>query len=80
MVRASKIIKKKLEGGQTERLKVLRDAFKKALEDPELLKQARKADRPIDFVDHKEVEEWANELLNLPPDMVTTIKKAYGSN
>jgi len=52
----------------------------KALEDPELLKQAQKAERPVDFVDNKEVEEWSRDLLNLPPDMVKTIKKAYGSS
>ena len=67
-------------GIPADRLKALRDAFKKALGDPELLKQAQKAERPIDFVDYKEVEEWSQDLLNLPPEMVETIKKAYGSN
>ena len=31
------------------------------------------------FVDPKEVEEWSQSLLQLAPDRVATIKKAYGT-
>jgi len=60
-----------------DRLKILRDAFKKSLEDPELLKQAKKADKPIDFTHAEECEAWAKGLLELPPGVVNNIKKAF---
>ena len=61
-----------------DRVKILQDAFNKACHDPELLKLAKKNERPIDFVSPKEVEAWAGNLLHLPVEMVATIKKAYG--
>lgn len=60
-----------------DRLSVLRDAFKKSLDDPELLKMAKKADKPIDFTSAEECEAWAKSLLSLPPDIVDRIKKAF---
>jgi tripartite-type tricarboxylate transporter receptor subunit TctC len=66
-------------GIPADRLKILRDAFKKAVKDPALLKHAKKADRPINFVDPKKVEVWSQSLMQLAPDMVATIKKAYGT-
>ena len=63
-----------------DRLQILQDAFKKAVQDPELLERAKKGDRPIDFVSAEECEAWAKSLLQLPPEIVDTIKKAYISN
>jgi tripartite-type tricarboxylate transporter receptor subunit TctC len=60
------------------RLKVLRDAFKKALYDPELLKAAEKTTTPINFIGHEECEKFAKGILNMSPDIIATIKKAYG--
>ncbi len=60
-----------------DRLKILRNAFKKAIHDPALLEQAKKSSRPIDFVSHEECEAWAKSLLELPPDLVDTIRSAF---
>lgn len=67
-------------GVPEDRLKILQDAFRKAVNDPALLKQAKKADRPIDFVSPEECEAWAKSLLELPSDIVESIKKAYVKN
>jgi len=67
-------------GTPDDRLKILRDAFEKAVRDPDLLRQAKKADRPIDFVSADECEAWAKSLLKLPPDVVEIIRKAYQAN
>lgn len=67
-------------GVPADRLKILVDAFDKACNDPQLMKSAKKAERPIDFVSAAEVDTWAKGLLNLPPDIVKTIKSAYGAN
>jgi len=61
-----------------DRLKILQDAFKKACNDPELLKIAEKAQKPIDFVSPEDAEVYTKHLLDLPPDVVVQIKKAHG--
>ena len=38
-----------------DRVKILQDAFARALSDPELLAEAKKADRPIDYMPAKEL-------------------------
>ena len=60
-----------------DRLEILRDAFTKALHDPELLKHAKMADRPINFENYEKCEEYAKNLLELAPDVVNTVKSAF---
>ncbi len=60
-----------------DRLKILQNAFSKAIHDPELLTLAEKASRPIDFVSPEECEAWAKSLFELPPDITEIIKKAF---
>jgi len=64
-------------GIPTDRLKTLRNAFKKAIHDPELLKHAKKTSRPIGFVSPEECEAWAQSLFELPPDVTESIKRAF---
>jgi len=60
------------------RLKILRDAFRKACQDPELMKMAKKADRFVDYISPDEAVAWAKSIMDLPPEMVDVIKRAYG--
>jgi len=60
-----------------DRLKVLQDAFRKAVLDPALLEQAKKSSRPIDYVSPEECEAWAKSLIELPPDLVDSIRSAF---
>lgn len=61
-----------------DRLKIIREAFKKACEDPELLKIAGKLERPIDFTSGEEAYELVKRIINLSPEMIELIKEAYG--
>ncbi|MFH1488072.1 MAG: hypothetical protein ABII06_04145, partial [Pseudomonadota bacterium] len=63
-----------------DRLKVLRDAFEKACNDPELIKIAEKAQKPIDLVSAAEAEEYTRNLLDVSPEVAKLIKKAHGAN
>ncbi|MFH1490320.1 MAG: tripartite tricarboxylate transporter substrate-binding protein [Pseudomonadota bacterium] len=63
-----------------DRLKVLRDAFEKACNDPELIKIAEKAQKPIDLVSAAEAEEYTRNLLDVAPEVAKLIKKAHGVN
>ena len=61
-----------------ENLKILQEAFRKVLEDPELLKIVEKADRPIEFTSGEDAEQMIKSMLQLSPELVSLIKKAYG--
>ncbi len=60
-----------------DRLNILREAFKKALEDPEIIKAAEKSDRPINYASGEEVEKWAHKMINQPPEIIALLKDAY---
>ena len=61
-----------------DRLKILRQAFEKALKDPEVIEIAKKTNRPINYVSYQKAESWAKGLFKLPPNVVEIIKGAYG--
>jgi len=61
-----------------DRLKILRDAFEKACKDPEAVAIAQKVDKAMDFVDYKEVEDWAKGHFELSPGIIAKLKEAYG--
>jgi len=64
-------------GIPADRLKILREAFKKALDDPEIVKSAEKSDRPIIYASGEDVEKWARKMINQPPEIVSLLKDAY---
>ena len=59
-----------------DRLAALRDAYKKALEDPELLTKAEKLGLPIDPSYGDDVLTLVKAALNQPPDVVAVVKNA----
>ncbi len=60
-----------------DRLKILQDAFRKALHDKDALKIAKKAERPIDFVSAADALKSIKSMMTLPPETVNTIKDAH---
>ena len=64
-------------GIPSDRLKILREAFKKALADPEIAKAAEKSDRPITYASGEEVEKWAHKMINQQPEIISLLKDAY---
>ena len=65
-------------GIPADRLKILQDAFKKACEDPELLKIAGKSEKPMEFTSGDEAKSLVKEIMNLSPEMKALVKEAYG--
>ena len=59
-------------------LATLRIAFEKAFHDDEVMKLAKRAGRPIDYVSGKEAEMMTKSILEVSPDVVALIKDAYG--
>jgi tripartite-type tricarboxylate transporter receptor subunit TctC len=60
-----------------DRLNILREAFEKTWRDPEVMKQAEKMGRPIDFVNAEETEAAVKNALNQPPEVMEFLKATF---
>lgn len=65
-------------GIPTDRVKILRDAFAKALRDPELLAEAKKKRLEIDPVSAEEIAALAKKLTTQPLEIVEQIRRLLG--
>lgn len=63
-----------------DRLQILREAFEKACNDPEMIEMSEKAGRPINFVGWEQTEKYAKDILNIPPDVLKVVKEGFGMN
>jgi tripartite-type tricarboxylate transporter receptor subunit TctC len=66
-------------GIPADRLKILRDAFIKALNDPELLDDAKKKKLELDPVSGEDLQALANEIVAQPSEVVERMKKLLGT-
>jgi tripartite-type tricarboxylate transporter receptor subunit TctC len=66
-------------GIPADRLKILQEAFKKACQDPELIKQAEKIDVPINFIGAEEAVRLMTGALKQPPEIIKLLKESYGA-
>ncbi|MBI4526863.1 MAG: hypothetical protein HY695_23960 [Deltaproteobacteria bacterium] len=62
-----------------DRVKILRDAFMKAAQDPELLAEAKKRKLEIRPSSGEELEALAKEAMGQPPDIREQIRKILGN-
>jgi len=65
-------------GVPADRVKLLRDAFDKTINDPVLLAEAEKRRLEIDPTTAQELETLAKEVMVTPPDVVTRMGKLLG--
>ena len=65
-------------GVPAERLKILRDAFNKVVNDPAFLAEAEKRKLEIDPSTSEEIESLAKEAMATPPDVIDRMKKILG--
>jgi tripartite-type tricarboxylate transporter receptor subunit TctC len=65
-------------GTPKDRVKILRDAYTKAMADPQLLDEAKKGKMEIDFVSGEELQKLAERIMNQPPAVVARVKKVLG--
>ena len=61
-----------------DRLNILRDAFNKAVADPQFLSEAERRRLEIDPSSWEEIESFAKEAMTTPPDVVERMKKVLG--
>lgn len=62
-------------GTPPERVAILREAFAKAIADPELLAEAKQAKIDINYISGEDVGKSFNELMSQPPEVIEAMKK-----
>lgn len=62
-------------GVPADRVKILRMAYQKALQDPELLAEAQKGRMDVDPTPGEELQALINEVMDQPPDVIQRVKK-----
>jgi len=65
-------------GIPADRVKILRDAFDKAINDPALMAEAEKRRLEIDPTTAQELEALAKDVMASPPDIVERMRKLLG--
>ena len=65
-------------GVPADKVKILRDAFDKAVKDPALLAEAQKRKLEIDPTSGAELESLAKDVIATPPDVVQRMAKMLG--
>jgi tripartite-type tricarboxylate transporter receptor subunit TctC len=65
-------------GVPPDRVKIIRDAFNKAINDPALRAEAERRRLDIDPTRGEELDALAKEVMNTPPDIVERVKKMIG--
>jgi hypothetical protein len=61
-----------------DHVKTLRAAFTKAVNDPELLAEAKKKTMDVELITGEETEALAKEVVNQPAEIVARLKKLLG--
>ena len=65
-------------GVPADRLDALRKAFEETLRDPAYIEDARKVEMQVRPLTHQQVKALADEIVNLPPDLIAKAKVAMG--
>ncbi len=66
-------------GIAADRVKILREAYAKALKEPDLLEEARKRSWEVDYISGEELEGLAREVIDQPRDIVQRIRELLES-
>jgi tripartite-type tricarboxylate transporter receptor subunit TctC len=67
-------------GIPADRVKMLREAYIKALKEPNFLEEAKKRSWEIDPIGADEMEKLAKEVIDQPPEIIARIKQLFESN
>jgi tripartite-type tricarboxylate transporter receptor subunit TctC len=66
-------------GTPAERVKILRDAYVKTLNDPEVVAETKKARMDVDPTSGEELEALVKEIFDSPPEVIERVKKILGN-
>jgi len=63
-----------------DRVKILREAYAKALREPELLEEAKKRSWEVEHITAEELETSAREVIDQPADIIQRVKELLGGS
>ncbi|HLN87072.1 MAG TPA: tripartite tricarboxylate transporter substrate-binding protein [Candidatus Limnocylindrales bacterium] len=63
-----------------ERVKILRDAYTRALKDPDLIEEARKRNWSMEHISGEELQTLAKEVIDQPPQLIDRVKELLGGS
>ncbi|MGH7770693.1 MAG: Bug family tripartite tricarboxylate transporter substrate binding protein [Candidatus Binatia bacterium] len=66
-------------GTPADRVKILREAYQKALRDPDLIAEAKKGRMDMEPSTGEYLQNLAKEVMEQPPDVVAKVKKMLGN-
>jgi tripartite-type tricarboxylate transporter receptor subunit TctC len=66
-------------GTPAERIKILREAFLKTLNDPQVLAEAKKARMDVEPTPGEDLESLVKEIFDSPPEVIERVKKMLAS-
>ena len=66
-------------GVPADRLKILREAYAKTMNDPQLQEEVKKGNYEFDPVGGEELEKLAKEVMSQPPEIIDRLKKVLGN-
>ena len=66
-------------GLPADRLRLLRESFKKTMSDPQFQAEVKKRDYEFDPVTGEELEATAKEVISQPPEVIDRLKKVLGN-
>jgi tripartite-type tricarboxylate transporter receptor subunit TctC len=62
-------------GNPPDRIRILRDAYAKAMRDPGLIDEAKKSQMDMEHTPGEELQTLMKELMNQPRDVIERVKK-----
>jgi tripartite-type tricarboxylate transporter receptor subunit TctC len=65
-------------GTPADRVKTLREAFTKIINDPSVIEDAQKRNLDIDPTSNEELTALAREVISQPPEVVERMRKMLG--
>jgi tripartite-type tricarboxylate transporter receptor subunit TctC len=65
-------------GVPNDRLKILREAYRRALKDPDLLEEAKRRNWSAEYIAGEELQRLAKEVIDQPPQLINRVKELLG--
>ena len=67
-------------GVPPDRLKILREAYSRALKDPDLLEEAKRRNWNVEHIAGDELQTLAKQVIDQPPQLIGRVKELLGAN
>ena len=64
----------------TERVRILREAYTRALKDSDLIEEAKKRNWSMEQITGEELQALANQVIEQPPQLIGRVKELLGGN